>query len=183
MMEIVIFDTETTGLLKPDNAPIEDQPKITEFYGVRINEDFEILSEVDTFINPGEPLTKEITRITGIKDSDVENAPVFGEVADKIDALFKGADLSIAHNIAFDNGMLRAEFARIAQIPVRAKRDLCTVDHLKSYYGHRINLSNLYFKMYGKYFKAHRAKSDVNALVACVHALREKGVINFDEFR
>jgi len=181
-MEIVIFDTETTGLLLPDNAPLADQPKIIEFYGVRINEGFEILDEVNTFIHPGEPLTKEITRITGIKDSDLFGAPVFFEVDRKINKLFSGADLAVAHNIAFDNGMVMNEFRRLNREWERAKRDLCTVDHLKAYYGHRINLSNLYYKLYGKYFKAHRAKSDVQALVACFHKLIEQEVIKLDEF-
>ena len=181
-MEIVIFDTETTGLLLPDNAPLTDQPKIIEICAIRINEGFEILGEVNTFINPGELITKEITQITGITYSDVRDAPDFSEVADRIADIIGSADLAIAHNIAFDNGMLANEFKRIGGHAPRAKRDLCTVDHLRSYYGHRINLSNLYYKMYGKYFKAHRAKSDVNALIACVHKLIELEVINLDEF-
>jgi DNA polymerase III epsilon subunit-like protein len=182
-MEIVIFDTETTGLLLPDNAPLADQPKIIEFYGCRINEEFEILSEVETFLNPGEPLTKEITRITGIKDSDVISAPTFKDKADEINALFEGADLTIAHNVAFDNGMLSNEFDRIDSLMEKAKHDLCTVDHLIPVYGRRISLSALYKKLYGKYFVAHRAKNDVFALVSVVHKLVEEGVINFEEYQ
>ena len=38
-MEIVLFDTETTGLLQPENSALNMQPKIIEFYGVRLNEE------------------------------------------------------------------------------------------------------------------------------------------------
>lgn len=182
-MEIVIFDTETTGLLLPDNAPLEQQPKIIEFYGVRINEEFSILNEVETFINPGEPITPEITRITGIKDSDVAGAPVFNEVADQIFELFNGCDLSVAHNIAFDNGMLENEFQRIGKQRCQVKKDLCTVEQMTSQLGYRISLGAMYNKFFQKAFKAHRAKNDVQALVRCFHHMTETGVINLDFYK
>lgn len=179
-MDIVLFDTETTGLLLPDNAPLEEQPKIIEFFGVRINDQFEIQNEVETFINPGEPLTKEITQITGIKDSDVADAPTFAEVQEQISELFSGADLAVAHNIAFDNQMLIHEFMRLDLPRSMANHDFCTVEFCKNHYGYRINLSNLYYKLYGKYFKAHRAKNDVYALVSCFHKLIQDGDIDLD---
>ena len=182
-MRIVLFDTETTGLLKPDNAPLEEQPKIIEFYGVEIDEDFNITNEVNTFLSVNEPLTKEITRITGIKDSDLKGAPTFSEKAAEINSLFSGADLAIAHNIAFDNGMLENEFRRIGGNRATAKNDLCTVDHLIPLYGRRMSLSAIYKKLYGKFFVAHRAKNDVFALVSVVHKLTEEGVINFDIYQ
>ncbi len=51
-MEFVVFDTETTGLLQPSNSPLSMQPKIIEFYGVRLNTDFEILHEFNELIYP-----------------------------------------------------------------------------------------------------------------------------------
>lgn len=179
-MKIVIFDTETTGLLKPDNALLEQQPKIIEFYGVAIDRDFNIVGEVNTFVNPDEPITPEITRITGIKDTDVDAAPTFPNVADDIFNLIDGANLLVAHNLAFDSGMLKNEFARCDKdIPV-AKHNLCTVETTVAEYGRRYSLSALYFKLFGKYFTAHRAKNDVQALVCCFHNLSESGVINLD---
>lgn len=182
-MKIVIFDTETTGLLKPDDAPLEDQPKVIEFYGVAINENFEILSELETFIDPQEPLTKEITRITGIKDSDVIGAPTFDGVASSINLLFKDADMAVAHNIAFDNGMMQVMYDRIGKEREMAVHQFCTVDALKPEYGRRIALGALYKKLFGSYFKAHRAKNDVQALVRCFHHFVESGVFNLELYQ
>lgn len=181
-MEIVLFDTETTGLLLPDNAPLEEQPKIIEFYGVRINEEFEILSELETYIDPGEPITKEITQITGIKTADVEGQPTFHDMSNNIALLFAGADLSVAHNIAFDNGMLNVEFQRIAQQRPCAVNDLCTVEFWKDKYGYRWSLGAIYNKLFGSAFKAHRAKNDVHALVRCFHHWTENGEIDLEVY-
>lgn len=182
-MKIVIFDTETTGLLKPDNSPLEAQPKIIEFYGVAVNEDFEILDEVNEFIYPGEPVSKEITRITGIKDSDLKGKPEFGHFAERINNLFKDADLSVAHNIAFDNGMLEVEMKRLDMIRNLAVHDLCTVNHLLPIYGYRISLSALYKKLFNTFFKAHRAKNDVFALITIFHKLIENGEIDLELYK
>ncbi len=182
-MEIVIFDTETTGLLKPDNAPLEEQPKIIEFYGVRINEEFEIVKEFETFINPGEPISEEITRITGIKDSDVAGSDTFGAYADKINELFIGADISVAHNIAFDNGMVSNEMKRVEMEFLKARHDICTVETMQDELGFRISLAKLYKRFYGKNFAAHRAKNDVQALVACFHYMIENNMVNLDKYR
>ena len=112
-MEIVIFDTETTGLLQPINSELSMQPKIIEFYGVRLNEEFAIQSEVNELIDPGEPISQEITNITKITDGMVKGKQDFHGLHKDIANLFDGADLSVAHNHAFDSGMLDVEFKRI----------------------------------------------------------------------
>ena len=180
-MKAFIFDTETTGLLKPDNTPLDQQPKIIEFYGVVIDtDDFSIIEEFETFIYPGELITDEITRITGIKNSDIRNAPNFEEVANQISELINMADLSVAHNLAFDNGMISNEFKRIDWNVPCTKNNLCTVEAWKAKYGNRISLGALYNKLFKASVKAHRAKSDVFALVRVFHELIEMGVIDLD---
>jgi len=181
-MKTLIYDTETTGLLKPDDAPLEEQPSIIEFYGVLINEEFEILEEVNELIYPGVPISTEITRITGIKNSDLDGKPVFEEVAHKIVNIFSQADLVVAHNLAFDEAMVLNEFSRCS-ISFDCKYEkLCTVEALKQEYGFRVSLSALYKKLFNSFFKAHRAKDDVFALVKCFHHLTENGVIDLGQF-
>lgn len=41
----IVFDTETTGLLKPESAPLSEQPQIIEFAGIKV--DFDTLEEID----------------------------------------------------------------------------------------------------------------------------------------
>jgi len=177
-MNIVLFDTETTGLLLPDNTPLEDQPKIIEFYGVVIDEEFNVINELDLLINPGEPISTEITKITGITDDDVKDAPTFFEIHNDIMMLFHGTDLAVAHNISFDNGMLETEFKRIGLNRPKSNHDLCTVANHKRKTGYRISLGALYNKLFKSAFKAHRAKNDVQALVRIFHHLTENGEIN-----
>lgn len=181
-MNMVIFDTETTGLLQPENSSLMMQPKIIEFYGVRLDEEFAIQSEVNLMIDPGEPITREITRITGIDDSMVKGKPVFADVVGEIAGLFHGADLSVAHNHSFDHGMLDVEFRRADwQLPV-AKHTLCTVEATMGMTGHRLSLSRLHWILFQEQFKAHRAKDDVFALVRCFHQLTEKDIVRLNEY-
>ncbi len=93
----VAFDFETTGL----NASVD---QITEFAGVRFcgGEPEETFS---TLVNPGFPIPEEITRITGITDEMVADAPSSSEVTPKI-AEFMGNDPIVAHNIPFDAAFL-----------------------------------------------------------------------------
>ena len=182
-MRIAVFDTETTGLLLPDNAPLEDQPKIIEFHMTVIDEEFNIIEQYDSMIDPGELVTEEITQITGIKNSDLEGKPLFADIADDIRAIMQDADISVAHNIAFDNGMVGNEFKRIDQEMPRAKYDICTVEVMREVTGRRISLTALHKQIFGSHFKAHRAKNDVFALIRIFHHLTETGVIKLDLYK
>ncbi len=91
--EYVVFDLETTGL----------NPKkcgITEIGAVRLKGG-EIAETFRTFVNPGMPISAEITAKTGITDEMVSGAPNMGEAF----AMFKqfaGDTHLAAHNAAFD---------------------------------------------------------------------------------
>ena len=89
----IAFDFETTGL-----NPSVDQ--ITEFAGARFVHG-EIEETYSTLVNPGFPIPEEITRITGITDEMVADAPSPSEVTPKI-AEFMGNDPIVAHNTPFD---------------------------------------------------------------------------------
>jgi DNA polymerase III epsilon subunit family exonuclease len=182
-MNIIVFDTETTGLLQPENSDLIMQPKITEIYAVKINEEFEMLDEYSQLINVGEPLTKEIIRITGITDDMLKNEPPFVEVADDIMNFFEDSTLAVGHNLAFDNGMLDVEYKRIDRARPILMHNLCTVEATMGMTGHRLSLTRLHWMLMQEQFKAHRAKDDVFALVRCLHQLTEKGIVKFNEYK
>jgi DNA polymerase III epsilon subunit family exonuclease len=181
-MEIVIFDTETTGLLQPENSDLTMQPKIIEFYGVRLDEDFAIKKEVNVLINPQEPISQLITNITGINDRMVENESPFCDVADEIASIFENANLSVAHNHSFDAGMLDVEYRRLDRPRPSAYNCLCTVEATLGMTGHRLPLTRLHWMLLQEQFKAHRAKDDVFALVRCFHHLTESGIIDLRKY-
>lgn len=95
----VIVDIETTGLSR-------FQDKITEFCGVKVNWDekaqaFNVLDELATLVNPLIRIPRFISRLTGITNHMVDDAPVFGDVAADVQD-FIGDDVIVAHNAVFD---------------------------------------------------------------------------------
>ena len=79
---IVCFDTETTGLIKPNVVELEKQPEIIELYMAKLifrsDGVIEQIDGIDTFLTPKGPISEEITRITGITPLMVKGAPTFG---------------------------------------------------------------------------------------------------------
>ena len=101
--EYVAFDTETTGL----NA---QNDRLTEI-GACIFRGNEIKAVFSTFVNPGMHIPDEITRLTGITDEDVKDAPGEAEALQAFMA-FAGKLPVIAHNAHFDMSFLNAVCTR-----------------------------------------------------------------------
>jgi len=177
MRRINIFDTETTGLLKPRAAGIQSQPYITEIYIVQVDEDFNILKELDSYIQIPVPVPDFITKITGIKDSDLVNAPTFEQLLPDLIDIFQDSTEMVAHNLSFDKAMVGNQVLRTgAKSFPFPPIETCTVIKAMPLEQRRISLTRLHELLLGKGFKdAHRAKSDVQALVRCYHQMRERG--------
>ncbi len=181
---IIGFDTETTGLIKPDVVELEKQPEIIELYMVkqirRADGVVETLDEIDTFLTPKGVISDEITRITGITPLMVKGAPTFGEVFPRIQQFHVGAHAWVAHNCAFDTAMMANEISRIGKIVHMPfpPRKICTVQSSMAIEQRRLTLSNLYKELFGEPFEgAHRAKVDVTAMMRCFWELVKRGMI------
>lgn len=162
-----IFDTETTGLVRNLATPLTRQPQVIEYFGLVLEGEGADLVEVECYgalINPGKPVSEEITRITSITNADLEPALSFAAHADRIAEQFASADVSVAHNFSFDRKMMEFEYQRLGRKFVFNK-SCCTVigtEHIK---GHRQKMGDLYEYLFGERFEgAHRAESDVRAL-------------------
>lgn len=167
--QTIVFDTETTGLLLHERAPIERQPHIIEFAAVVLS-DGKVLLEDSFRINPGQDLSAEITKITGLTTEDVRSEPTFQEQLPRIIDLFRGCDKMIAHNLPFDQGMLSNDLRRfnITDFPWPPK-GLCTVELFRPKFGYRPSLKVLYAHSIGKPLdQKHRALDDVHRLVEIV---------------
>ena len=101
--DYVAFDTETTGL----NAQTD---RLTEI-GACIFSGGEVKDVFNTFVNPGMHIPEEITRLTGIRDSDVADAPSEEEALRAFIA-FAGDRPVVAHNAQFDMSFLGAAASR-----------------------------------------------------------------------
>ena len=71
-----------------------------------------IVSEYSTLINPEVKIDWYVTKLTGIKNEMVADAPLFGEVAEEILNLTKGK-VFVAHDVDFDYKFLKEELRKV----------------------------------------------------------------------
>lgn len=110
---MIFFDTETTGLIKKGIQDPNKQPRIIEIGLILATDEGETRAMYTTLLNPGEPLSPIITKITKLTDADLVNAPTFPEVLPELIAFFRRSNVLVAHNLEFDLGMLVFELRRI----------------------------------------------------------------------
>ena len=178
-MDTIVFDTETTGLLKPDSNDLKDQPYITELYAVRLDNDLIEIDNIHFLLKPPIPIPAELVRIIGISNEMVENAPSFLEAYKAIAEFFEGARRMVAHNVGFDSSMLANECLRhdlVLKFPWPMEH-YCTVEHSMHIEQRRLTLTRLHEYATGKseIEGAHRAGNDVAALVKCYQWLMKEG--------
>lgn len=102
--DFVVLDFETTGL-----SPIENN--IIQIGAIRyVN--FEVVEEYNTLVNPKESISSTITRITGITNDDVANAPTIEIVLPAL-LEFINKNVIVAHNASFDMKFLLENIERL----------------------------------------------------------------------
>lgn len=160
-----IIDIETTG-----NK--HNFGKITEIAIYQHNGQ-EISGSFSTLINPEMDIPLFITRLTGISNKMVQDAPKFYEVAKKIIELTNGRTF-IAHNVNFDYKFVQAEYKRLGY--EYRKKTMCTVKLSRkllpghSSYSLGKLCSDLGIEINGR----HRAAGDALATVKLFEILMEK---------
>lgn len=176
-MTYVVVDIETTGLSKHYH-------KITEIAAARVK-DGKITKEFQTLINPNVKIPSFITKLTGIDNEMVKDAPAINEVMPAVVKFF-GKDIFVAHNATFDFGFLDYNAAYYFNKRIGNDR-LCTkklanrlVPDLSSK-----KLSRLceHFDIINS--QAHRAMADVHATVGVfnrfVEMMGERGITTPEE--
>ncbi|MEI6854328.1 MAG: exonuclease domain-containing protein, partial [Bacteroidota bacterium] len=89
-----------------------------------VHDGLQVVDKFSTLINPECPITYFYTKLTGITNEMVADAPKFHEVAQKILELTEGR-IFVAHNVSFDYSFIRDEFASLGY---KFRREqLCTV--------------------------------------------------------
>lgn len=161
----VIIDIETTG-------NICKYGYITEIAVYQHNGQM-VTNIYSTLINPGIDIPYHITKLTGIDNEMVKNAPKFYEVAKTIVELTAGRTF-VAHNVKFDYCFIKEEFGRLGYNFNR--KTLCTVQMARKFLpGHKsYSLGKLCSDLGIEINGRHRASGDALATVKLFEILLKK---------
>lgn len=165
-----IIDVETTGY--PKN-------KITDI-SIFSTDGKSIIKEFHSLVNPLTTIPRNITRLTGISNETVKDAPMFFEIAKEVLENTRES-IFVAHNVNFDYNVIKNEYKELGYTFKRKK--LCTVKlSRKIIPGHKSYslgklCSDLKIPIHGR----HRAKGDAFATFKLFKLLFEKSNGNFIE--
>lgn len=161
------FDLETTGLST-------QSARIIQIAAVRVHNG-SIIGTFENFVNPGKKIPASATKVNGITDDMVENAPPINEVLSNF-LNFCGGDILIAHNAdRFDAPILKAEAIRSGLTFDNQILDSLTIAKecfpgLRSY-----NLQSVCEHIGSPVRNAHNALDDSLGVCKIVEAARSKG--------
>lgn len=148
----VVFDLETTGITAFD--------KITEIGAIKIV-DGQFSEIFHTLVNPQLPIPAEVSKITGITNEMVKDAPIFEDVVADF-YKFTRNSVMVAHNSPFDMGFITRQGKECqynfdntsVDTLILAKQNL----KIKSY-----SMKSVCKELNVKLENAHRAVSDATA--------------------
>lgn len=97
--DVIVLDTETTGLSCAEN-------ELIEISAARLR-GREIVDRFDTFVHPSGLIPPEITELTSITNADVAHAPSAEEAVSALAEFVQGCPV-IAHNATFDRSFIES---------------------------------------------------------------------------
>ena len=173
---LVLFDTETTGLLFNRDEIIEFAAVVVENRsGVPT-----VIQEYDELItlSPGGFVPPKIEQLTGISTQDLrERGLPKARVAQDIAQMFKGNTLLLAYNAHFDLSFLYYFLLRHGDPMIlkgKDKLDLLTVYKDRRPYPHKLCNAIEAYGLTGKVVNSHRAVDDVIATVAVMEEMEKE---------
>lgn len=104
-LEYVVVDCETTG-----GSPGRGH-RVTEIAAIRVNRQGTVLDELESLVNPVRPIPRTVSRLTNITEDMVRDAPLFVELAPRLQRIMAGA-VFVAHNAPFDLRFVEMEMKR-----------------------------------------------------------------------
>jgi DNA polymerase-3 subunit epsilon len=173
---LVLFDTETTGLLFSRDEIIEFAAVVVE----RIQGIPTVTREYDELIalSPGGFVPPKIEQLTGISTQDLrEKGLPKTRVARDIAEMIQGNTLLLAYNAHFDLSFLYYFLLRHGDPMIlkgKDKLDLLTVYKDRKPYPHKLCNAIEAYGLSGKVVNSHRAVDDVIATVAVMEEMEKE---------
>lgn len=177
-VRFAVVDVETTGST-PERGDRIIEIAIIEVVGDQVVNDF------CTLVNPGVGISPWITRLTGIFDDLVVEAPRFEEVSDDVRDLLTGR-VFVAHNVGFDWRFVVEEMRRARSVMPAGSR-LCTVrlakyavpglrrrglDSVTRYYG---------VEIHGRHRAGGDARATAQILIRMLDEANRQGIETWEE--
>ena len=173
-----VVDLETTG------TSVNHGDRIIQV-GCILVQDGEIINHFETKINPQTTIPRQITQLTGIKNSDVRHAPLFDDVAGTLYSLLSGT-IFVAHNVNFDFPFLNAELERAGYPSLSIEAiDTVTLSQILMPTAKSYRLRDLTSSLSIEHDHPHSAVSDAEAtahlLVDLMKRLRELPTLTLEK--
>ena len=156
-ISIGFLDTETTGVNRVNDKIIELALKVVTFEkssGMIVSID----QVYESFNDPGEEISQEITMLTGISNEMIQAQSIDWSM---VDTILKDADIVVAHNASFDRAFVE-KHSSVSPNKIWAF-SINDIDWLSR--GFSSFKQELLCYWHGFYFEAHRAMNDVDALI------------------
>ncbi len=150
--DVIVLDTETTGLSVQDN-------ELIEISAARLS-GREIIDRFDTFVHPKQLIPAEITELTSITNADVADAPSAVEAVAAL-ADFVGGCPVIAHNATFDRSFIESVKGGVNVSDIWIDSLALSRIALPRLASHKLSFMA---DLFGCDSVSHRANADVDAL-------------------
>ena len=173
---LVLFDTETTGLLFHRDEIIEFAAVVVEL----VNGEPTVVREYDELVSlsPGGFVPPKIEQLTGITTQDIrERGLPKTRVCRDIAEMIQGNTLLLAYNAHFDLSFLFYMLLRDGDPAVlkgKDKLDLLTVYKDRRPFPHKLCSAIDAYGLTGKVVNSHRAVDDVIATVAVMEEMEKE---------
>ena len=193
-MKILFFDTETTGLPKDWNAPLEqldNWPRLVQIAWQVYSSNGDLLDEHDYVIKPvGFTIPSEASAVHKITtEKALETGVDLLTILKVFSSSVKSCGLMVAHNYSYDYNIMGSELLRNGlENSLHKKEHICTMNASTEFckipgpYGRFKwpKLEELYYKLFQETFNAHDALDDIKATARCFWELKAKKVITLN---
>ena len=194
--KILVFDTETNGLVKKEERDLSKQPYIVQYAHALIDvgrKHWDVEETWNKLFQVPVNIPQRASEIHGIYKERLEGKLYIYSVMEDILQRMEAADIIAGHNIRFDMNMLYVEAQRIgeqARVVALKEKLVDTMTSSKDAVqavnkrGHRKNpnLQEAYKHFYGEEFDgAHNALADVMATAKVLKALYKEKILSFTD--